>query len=451
MSICEQRWGQKDAFLQRSLIVILYFQTLFILPFDFKLKLLTGLKVMKAIYCLILLSLANTALADYSEIITNTDAELVIEIEQSYILGDSDTKIDARNIALQQAKQKAAEMAGSYVESERIIENDTIKYENIRTISTALMQTKVKDEVLSVNDLGQVQITLTAITSLDKSSILAKLGLLEDDNQKQQQVNYLQQENDRLQQELGELNKKLATFQQSQQSGTIQAKPRQELAQRRDEIFTAIEQNKNSISAIFERGTLLAMAKQGSQDFEAAKIDISTNVWNYVVNNTDVSLGEPKFLDNGDGTYNIEIKVDWLIKPGPILRVLNKYFWSYNGRPIVYAPTTEPFTHRTHDVIEINRFTNEEESKKVPYADRLFEYYSSKSILLRLTAGNKSSSIRIVDLYSGRSRRRSGYLYLIQTTPGRVSLFDSNPVVIEGVTANDLERLTSIDAEIIIQ
>lgn len=391
------------------------------------------------------LLIVPVAFADYSKVIHDNNKQFTVEIEQSYILGDGDTKIDARNIALQHAKVKAAEMAGSYVKSERVIKDDEIKSETIKTISTALMQVGIKDERFSVIDSDKMQISLVVSATLDKRSILNKLGLLKKDRQKRKQMEQIEKENSRLQKELNSLNQKLAKLKQSQKSSGIQVKPRQELVKRRDEVFAEIEKNQNSISAIFKKGTLFAMAKQGSKDLEIAKDDIRTNVWNYIVNNAHVSMGDPEFRDNGNGTYNIEVNVDWNIDNKPMLVTLNRYFWGYRNKPIRLKSSKD-----ADNVIEVGRFTNEKDKKKVPYADKLYDYYTSKSVVLRLSAGTYNGTIQ----FAGIDREFfgcNGNCYKVQTKPGNKVQFNQNPVVIENVPVKLLESLTAINAKVILQ
>ena len=77
--------------------------------------------------------------ANETKTLSSNDKEVVIQVKSDYVMGDGDTRIDAKNIALQQAKNLASEYAGTYVKSELVIENDAMKKEQISTITTALM------------------------------------------------------------------------------------------------------------------------------------------------------------------------------------------------------------------------------------------------------------------------------------------------------------------------
>ena len=113
--------------------------------------------------------------ANSIEIISDTEKKLVLNVSSSYVMGDGDTRVDAKNIALQLAKKSAAEKAGSYVQAERIIQDDEIKKDSISMISTAMMNVEVKSERFSITDSQRTKIELTIQASLDKGSVMAKL------------------------------------------------------------------------------------------------------------------------------------------------------------------------------------------------------------------------------------------------------------------------------------
>ena len=400
---------------------------------------------MKILLQIILLSVFSSVYADGVQIIQNDEKTLKIKVQQSYISGDGDTRIDARNIALQQAKLKAAEKAGTYVQAQRKILNNEITNESIKTISTALISSEIINEKFSLTQDGRTKITIIVDSTLDKKSFLGKLGLLKDDNQKKKQLEQLQKENADLKKELQDLSSKLAKVETQKKSSEILKKPRQELINRRDVVLTELQKNESNIRKIFQRGTLFALAKKSSSDYEKAKKDIEINVRQYIQKNTQITLNEPKFKDLGNGKYDIEIYVHWYIDPSPILSILNKYFWDWNKRPVKVGKDRE-----RDNIIEVSTFYNEKEEKKLAYSDRLYGFYTSKKIFIQLMAGKYSGSIRIADIdkkFFGCKDR----CYKIQIKSGGKVQFDQNPVVIRSVPEKALQDLTSIDAKVIVK
>ena len=56
-----------------------------------------------------------------------------VETSGEYVMGDSDTKLEARRIALEHAKRLAAEQIGTYLESETIVRNSRLEKDEIRS------------------------------------------------------------------------------------------------------------------------------------------------------------------------------------------------------------------------------------------------------------------------------------------------------------------------------
>ena len=61
----------------------------------------------------------------------------IIEADSAYLMGDNDSKIDARRIAVQEAKRKALELAGSYVESLTVVKNYQLTSDEVKSSSVS--------------------------------------------------------------------------------------------------------------------------------------------------------------------------------------------------------------------------------------------------------------------------------------------------------------------------
>ena len=70
-------------------------------------------------YLLLVITILTSALP-----LSRAYAEVkIIEADSTFIMGDNDSKVDARRIATQEAKRKALELAGTYVESLTTVKN----------------------------------------------------------------------------------------------------------------------------------------------------------------------------------------------------------------------------------------------------------------------------------------------------------------------------------------
>jgi len=406
---------------------------------------------MKFIHVLILIAITTfsvSAFSSQSKIIEDSGERLLVQITSSYVLGDGDTRIDGKNIALQNAKKAAAEMAGSYIEAQMHIVDDEIKNDSIKVISTALLSTKVLQENISLTADQRTRVQLVVEADLDKKSLMAKLGTLKNNSHKKGQILQLKKDNEALRKELSALNQQIASLKTEKKNAVVK-KPRPELMERRDQVLSKIEINEESIRKVFAKGTLFSLAKKSSRDFDAAKEDIENNVWKYIQKNLDLTVGEPRFKDNGNNTYDIEVPISWKIFDRPIMEKLNKYFWAYDKKKL---------SSRNSNV-QISGFSNKGEKKKLAFSDRLFNHLTSKVVAINLSASHYSTSIQIsacrksffdkVIKCGGRKTARYDIQFALSSS--QEGPFDSNPAIIKNVPISALESLTAIDAKVVVE
>lgn len=395
--------------------------------------------------------------ANSIEIISDTEKKLVLNVSSSYVMGDGDTRVDAKNIALQLAKKSAAEKAGSYVQAERIIQDDEIKKDSISMISTAMMNVEVKSERFSITDSQRTKIELTIQASLDKGSVMAKLGVLKGNTKKKKQIITLQKENSSLRSELSLLNHDIQKLKAKVKSSSVTTK-RTDLIERRDVVLSKLEINESSVRKVFQKGTLFSMAKKSSVALDKAKRDIEFGIWEYIKESTIVKLGEPEFKDNGDGTYDIQVKVNWAVNGSEIVQTLNKYFREYSGRKFK-LDNVDFSDHMGTSVpgIKIKKYHNEKEDQLLPYTYELYKYLLKKQVNVVVSAAGYNSQITIATSRScwvscGSHQGDSQYqIHFNNSSNSKKLIFDysqQNPIVIKNVPESVLQNLTNIDAAI---
>jgi hypothetical protein len=399
-------------------------------------------------YFFILFLIINV-MANETKIIKENNKEIVIEVRSDYVLGDSDTRINAKNIALQQAKMLASEYAGSYVKSELVIENNKIKKEQISTITTALMSLKVIKEKYTITKNDRTKLRLVVDAKLDKQSFINKIKSLYKNKAKLKQIVLLEKENRKLRKQLKELNKQIKNIKINKQAKYIKTS-NEELIKAREKVLSKLEINENSIKKIFKRGTLFAMALKSGNNYQEALNDIDINVFQYIKHNLKVSMDNPKFVDNGNGTYNVEILLHWKINAERILKTLNKYFWDYNKKLIRRKDHANFFESIKNSYIEINEFSNEKNKKKLPYSDKLYYYLTNKIITIKVKIANFHNYL-IIGAVDNKFDGCNGCCYKIELNnlkyPNEI-YFSQNPIVIKNIPKNVLENATSIETKV---
>ncbi|MEI7843846.1 MAG: hypothetical protein WCI39_12550, partial [Gallionellaceae bacterium] len=220
---------------------------------------------------LLLLTLSVTQPAfGAAKIVKQLPNELIVESSAKYVLGDNDTRIDARNIALNEAKRAASELAGTQVKSDLVIENDQILKDQITIVAASFMTVEVINESMTSSKDGRSVMEITIRAHLDKSAIRSKLDTYRGDDKRQKELSSIQAENSRLQNELESLNAELSKIRNAANDGSVSSKPRAELVARRDVVISSIEESQGQVRRVFEKGTLLGMAKKSGDAYQTA-------------------------------------------------------------------------------------------------------------------------------------------------------------------------------------
>lgn len=126
---------------------------------------------MKNLFFLLMISMPIAAHAGQSSI---------TEAEGQACMGDDQTRRDTKNIALQDAKRLAMEYAGSYIESETVVENFQLKSDLVKAFKSSEVKVlEVLNETWSDSDCYSVTIKAEVIPSekimksVDDSQIMA--------------------------------------------------------------------------------------------------------------------------------------------------------------------------------------------------------------------------------------------------------------------------------------
>jgi len=409
---------------------------------------------------LLFTALLSTATFASIDVLLDDEKTLILSVGSEYVLGDSDTRIDARNIALQNAKLMASESAGSYIQSHTTIVNDDISKSSVIVASSAVMKTDIKSESFKFTSDHRTKIVMVAWVEIDKKSLFGKLDDITSDDSKREQVLALQDKNSQLVKQLDRLNKQINTLATNPSAPhQVLNKPDQNLLNQRNKILTTLAVNESTIRKTFEKGTLLNMAVLSNRKLEKAENslldkyqqaqdDLDVNFLQYIKNNANVQLSDPEFKDNKDGTFDLAVSVEWYIDNFRVLPVLNKYFWGFDKQPITYSEYSEKLASESGNkkipYIKVERSNNNIYDQKMNFSNQLYSYLSKRSVYLHINAGGYMGAMKI----AGMDARGTGYQFNTLLAMGGNTLFGQNPVVIKGVSKATLQELTTISANV---
>ncbi|MFA5197901.1 MAG: hypothetical protein WC437_05790 [Patescibacteria group bacterium] len=292
-----------------------------------------------------------------------------VETTGEYVMGDRDTKADARRIALEHAKLLAVEQIGTYLESETVVQKSQVTKDEIRTYASAIVKTNVLSENISLLENKTTIFRINIKANVDISVLEKKIDEIKSDTKRRNQIASLQLENIRLLKELENLSTKL----KNEKAGQYK-----KLINERENVLEKIEKNQNSISIAFEKGALLNLAIKDKNELEEYKKNID-DAMQYIADNTKFTVGRPQVRNTG-AEADLYINVTWRVENiGEVLSKISKFYKkpTVNASGFIYMHYMFGFKG-LHD-------------------DELHRYLKQKHIRLYINSGNGSDFANIKD------------------------------------------------------
>jgi len=206
-----------------------------------------------------------------------------VEAAAEYVMGDNDTKLEAKKIALEQAKRNAVEQIGTYLETETVVKNRLLAKDEIRTYTSAIVKTTILSENLILIENNPV-LKIRIRAKVDIGVLDQKIKEIQGDKRRREEINELQKENVRLLRELESLSAKIKSEKTSDYKTLIQ---------KREIIFNNLKKNQNSMTIAFEKGALLNLALKSRDELTEMKKNID-ETFQLIVRNTKYSLRDTK-------------------------------------------------------------------------------------------------------------------------------------------------------------
>ncbi len=139
----------------------------------------------------------------------NAHAEIrVIEAENTYLMGDNDSKVDARRIATQEAKRKALELAGTYVASLTQVKEYRLSKDEVSTYTAGVVETEIVSEEMRGNT-RHPEIYIKARCKIDTDVLMEQIDRYQENQELREQLEASAKESESLRKERDELMKQL--------------------------------------------------------------------------------------------------------------------------------------------------------------------------------------------------------------------------------------------------
>ncbi|MEI8226490.1 MAG: hypothetical protein WCG82_11255 [Bacteroidota bacterium] len=330
-----------------------------------------------------------------------------VETTGEYVMGDRDTKADARRIALEHAKLLAVEQIGTYLESETVVQNSQVTKDEIRTYASAIVKTIVLSEDVRLLENKTTMFSLNIKANVDISVLEKKIKEIKADVKRSKQIASLQSENIRLLKEL----ENLSTMLKSETAGQYK-----NLRQERENVLEKLEKNQNSIRIAFEKGTLLNLALKNRDELGESKRNIDEAL-QFIADNTVFTLGEPQIRNKGNKS-DLVINVEWSIQN--INELLRKLALFYEN------PTVDSINYIKFNSLYFKGINYEE----------LYDYFKSKTVRIYVQAGSRK-------VFNYIKVNLSDHPYIIKAGTASLTISDIPTV--------QLSQITGIEAKVIVE
>jgi Flp pilus assembly protein TadD len=128
----------------------------------------------------------------------------IIEAESTYLIGDNDSKVDGRRIAIQEAKRKALELAGTFVSSLTVVKDYQISKDEVAAYTAGLVETEVASEEMR-GPVDRPEIYIKARCTVDTGVLAEQIQRYRESEGLKEQLKSTLEENDKLRKERDDL------------------------------------------------------------------------------------------------------------------------------------------------------------------------------------------------------------------------------------------------------
>jgi hypothetical protein len=169
----------------------------------------------------------------------------------TYVMGDNDSRNDARQLCFLIAKRKVLEMAGGFIQSSTEVKNFDLTRDQITSYSAAVLSVEIVKEDYGFTN-GHNSLTLTVKADVDTADVQKRMAAIIADKGMQDRIAGQQQQIKQLEQQVQALNSRLSVAPISSTG---------ELRKERNIVFGNIEELENkkiaAVRAITEKTELI--------------------------------------------------------------------------------------------------------------------------------------------------------------------------------------------------
>ncbi len=190
----------------------------------------------------------------------------IIDAESAYLMGENDSKADSRRIAAQEARWKALDLAGAYVENLIEVKNSGLANDKVKTYVAGILETEVVSEQMR-GTTERPEICIKARCRIDAAVLMARIDRYQENEDMQEQLAAFSRETDKCRREREGLVRQLA----AQKDRSKAEDTRKKL----DTVLSKEESNNDTIAVCARIGHKLDDEEGNAHDIKQADLDSS--------------------------------------------------------------------------------------------------------------------------------------------------------------------------------
>ncbi len=141
-------------------------------------------------------------------------AQQTVYASYKYVMGDNETKVDAKKICFNEAKRRCIERAGTYLESVTEVRNFQLKNDEIIAYAAAVLKVEiVSEEIMPEGESFSISMTVKA--AVDTTNIDQKIQRLKNEKKLDSKLKEQQDKIQRMEQKLDSLKNRLSKIDSS--------------------------------------------------------------------------------------------------------------------------------------------------------------------------------------------------------------------------------------------
>ena len=291
-------------------------------------------------------------------------------VSVNYSLGDSDSRITARESAYEALKVEAASSAKTYIQTTKELSGGDLS-ETVKMVGASMVSLSDTSETYKGGEGRNGVFYVTATASIDENKLEQRIKQLQMDREKERSLQALTKKNQSLRAELASLRDQL-----NNRSNTTKDLP--DLLERQNEKREQLNEIESKVNEVFEQGTLIEMASQANSELADIKDDIKARFIQAIIDaDFEPNIVKVRPTDSG---YEALVDLDFDLDIQRFTDVLANYL----------------DVSSLSRGLEVSGYANQKGKGPLPASDSVYRWLAQQEVVAKVTLGGKTEVVPLV-------------------------------------------------------